>query len=94
MTCFFFLFSFFSFIFRVGLVFTVLSIILFMSYIFKTELLKNICNQLTKCMVSCSPYLIFINFLSRPGTQRRLSLTIYYVHCLNENTTKILCFST
>lgn len=43
----------------------------------RKELLKNICNQLTKCMFSCSPYLIFVRFLSSPGIQRRVNFKIH-----------------
>ena len=49
----------------------------FLCLMSRKELLQNICNQLTKCIFSCFPYLIFVCFLSNPGIQRRVSFKIY-----------------
>ena len=44
----------------------------------RKELLKNIWNQLTKCIFS-SPYLIFVRFLSSRGIQRKMSFKIFFM---------------
>lgn len=89
MTCFFFCFP--KFIFCVELAFTVPSIVLFISYIFNKELIKNICNQLTKCMFPCSPS-YFWKLPEQTWNSKKSKLyNTYYVHWLNENAIK--CFS-